>query len=185
MTHSDGGFYSALDADSEGEEGRFYTWTYAELKAVLGDSTAVFARYFQVTEEGNWEHGRNILLHDETELPADVKAQKEKLLAFRNNRIRPGLDDKILTGWNAMMIKGLTDAYGAFGENEFLDLAEKNIQFLETNLIHDGRVYRSFKNKRASTEGFLEDYACLIGAYVSLYQCTFNESYINQSQHMV
>ena len=110
------------------------------------------------------------------------KAEKEKLMEVRNRRVRPGLDDKILTGWNAMTVQGLTDAYHTFGENKFLALAEGNIRFIEENLIHEEKVYRSFKNKRSTTEGFLEDYAFLIQAYTALYQSTFNEEYIIKAE---
>src|SRR5882762_9308271 len=181
MTHTLGGFFSALDADSEGVEGKFYTWTYDEVKNVLGDQTDSFTRYFNITREGNWEHGRNILNRVEQDPATAPPDEKGKLMEARNSRVRPGLDDKILTGWNAMMIQGLTDAYGTFGEPHFLALAEANIRFIENNLIGDGKVYRSFKNKRSATGGFLEDYAFLIQAYTALYQSTFDEGYIQKA----
>jgi len=183
MTHPGGGFYSALDADSEGSEGKFYTWTYSELEEVLGEETGPFTDYFHCTREGNWEHGRNILMRNETEKPPrHFEMAKERLLKARNARVRPGLDDKILTGWNALMIKGLTDAYRAWGETEFLDVAEASIRFIEQNLIHQGRAYRSFKDKQSSTEGFLEDYAFLIQAYSSLYHSSFKEDYLDKAK---
>ncbi|CAN5234041.1 thioredoxin domain-containing protein [soil metagenome] len=183
MTHKDGGFYSALDADSEGIEGKFYSWSYDELRAVLGTETEEALEYFSATKEGNWEHQRNILLRPEhSSVKDEIKKMKEKLLASRNARIRPGLDDKILTGWNAMTVQGLLDAYKALGDEKFLTLAQKNILFLENNLISEGRAYRSYKNKRSTTEGFLEDYAFLIQAYVSLYQVTFNEEWLHKAE---
>ncbi len=186
MTNPDGGFYSALDADSEGEEGKYYTWTYDELREVLDDQTESFAAYARVTKDGNWEHGRNILLRAATEEITDrVKTAKEKLLVARSKRIRPGLDDKVLTGWNAMMIRGLTDAYKAFGEEKFLDMAVANMNFIETNLVCEGKVYRSFKNRRSATEGFLEDYAFLTEAYICLYQSTFKEDYLHHAVHWI
>ena len=182
MTNLEGGFYSALDADSEGEEGKFYTWTYPELKEALGEPLDKLAGYFHVTPDGNWEQGRNILIRTDQSQPyVDLKVEKEKLLEVRSKRIRPSLDDKILAGWNAMAIKGLTDAYCAFGEGQFLGLAIANIRFIETKLISEGKVYRSYKNKRSPTEGFLEDYAFLIQGYTALYQCTFDENYIHQA----
>ena len=193
MMHPDGGFYSALDADSEGEEGKFYTWTWEELTKVLTKHD-VTAEYYNATEQGNWEHGRNILVRSENELSflSDyninkhdldilIKAGRDKLLEARSHRIRPSLDDKVLTGWNAMMVAGLIDAYKAFGDEAFLNLAIKNITFLESQLIHEGKVYRAFKNKRSETEGFLEDYAFLIQAYAALYQVTFDERRLSQA----
>jgi len=182
MTHPGGGFYSALDADSEGVEGKFYTWTYDEVKQILGESAELLLAYYQATEQGNWEHGRNILRRDPATISSDeseeLKALKHKLYVTRRNRIRPALDDKILTGWNAMTLQGLIDAYKAFQDHQFLTLALENISFVESHLIVDGTVYRAFKNKHSATEGFLEDYAYLIQAYTSLYQVTFNEGWL-------
>ncbi|MBN8578147.1 MAG: thioredoxin domain-containing protein [Cytophagales bacterium] len=183
MRHPAGGFYSALDADSEGLEGKFYTWTEAELRAVLGAKAEKIMRFYQATTEGNWEHGRNILRRDRTTTdvePDAIKTLKTKLVAARSNRIRPGLDDKILTGWNAMTIQGLIDCYKAFQDEHFLHLALGAISFLETHLIAD-KVYRTWKDRRSDTEGFLEDYAFLIQAYTSLYQVTFNEGWLHKA----
>ena len=181
MTHPEGGFYSALDADSEGVEGKFYSWTYQELEEVLVNDTASAASYYNATEEGNWEHGRNILFRtDESE--GLTQSAKSKLLEARHKRIRPGLDDKILTGWNAMNIKGLTDAYNYFEDQQFLDLAVASLNFLEKKLMTEEKIYRAYKNKRSGTAGFLEDYAFVIQAYLSLYQCTLQEKYINQAE---
>lgn len=185
MTHQEGGFYSALDADSEGVEGKFYTWTQQELSELLGDKAPVFSEYYQVTANGNWEHGRNILhrsLTSENKIDANILTFcKQQLMLERGKGIRPGLDDKILTGWNAMTITGLVDAYHAFHDSWFLDLALQNIRFLEKKLIDEHRCYRTFKDKRNSTEGFLEDYAFLINSYISLYQATFDEGWIQKA----
>jgi uncharacterized protein len=138
--------------------------------------------YYQATEAGNWEHGRNIFRRNSATQDSDeseeLKVLKHKLLIARRNRIRPALDDKILTGWNAMTIQGLIDAYKSFQDDQFLVLALENISFLESHLIVNGKVYRAFKNKHSETEGFLEDYAYLIQAYTSLYQVTFNEGWL-------
>lgn len=194
MTHTEGGFYSALDADSEGEEGKFYTWTLNEFKDSIGSGWEMAGEYYQVTERGNWEHGRNILhvadrqrvLNNhhltEQELDIQIETANEKLLEARSHRIRPGLDDKIITGWNAMMVKGLTDAYRALGDEKFLKLALSNIVFLETGLFENGKYYRTFKDKHGQTEAFLEDYAFLIQAYTALYQVTFNETWLNKAE---
>ncbi len=182
MTHDDGGFYSALDADSEGVEGKFYTWTEAELKEVLGEKAQLIMDHYKTQPLGNWEHGRSIFIRSSDKEPDAILPLKEKLLLARNNRIHPGLDDKILTGWNAMTIIGLIDAYKVFTENHFLLLAEKSIQFIENHLIINGKLHRSFKNKSSATEGFLEDYAFMISAYIALYQATFNEAYLRKAQ---
>jgi hypothetical protein len=186
MMHPAGGFYSALDADSEGVEGKFYTWTHEELTRALGADAAVIANYYHASEAGNWEHGRNIFYRsfestgaEETE---SFAALKKKLLVIRNKRIHPGLDDKIITGWNAMTITGLTDAYKAFGDQQFLKLALDAISFLEAYLMEDGKVYRTYKNKHSDTEAFLEDYAYLIQAYAALYQVTYNEGWLHKAE---
>jgi uncharacterized protein YyaL (SSP411 family) len=186
MTHPQGGFYSALDADSEGIEGKFYTWTYGEIKNALRDQSDLAIDFYQIESEGNWEHGRNILMRKDAvvsdPLNADIKSINDQLMAVRANRIPPGLDDKVLAAWNAMTISGLVDAYKAFSDSEFLSLAEKAILFLEKNLIGNQRLYRSFKNKHSTSEGFLEDYAFLIQAYQNLYQATFNETYLRKAE---
>lgn len=184
MHHLSGGFYSALDADSEGVEGKFYTWTAEELQAILGDDTENLMQHFQATAEGNWEHGRNILRRNPQTTTAEadeIKNLKAKLLTARSKRIRPALDNKILTGWNAMLIHGLTDCYKAFQDEHFLHLALGAISFLEEKLISD-KVYRTWKGRRSETEGFLEDYAFLIQAYTSLYQVTFNEGWLYKAK---
>ena len=186
MSHPDGGFYSALDADSEGEEGKFYAWTWSELTQVLSDADPALT-YFNVTREGNWEHGRNILFRtgDDPIIwdEAQLKACKARLFETRNRRIRPGLDDKILTGWNAITIQGLLDGYRMIGESAFLDRAVRCMEFLEHNLIAEEKVFRAYKNHRSKTEAFLEDYAFLIQAYTSLYEATFDEHWIRRAEH--
>lgn len=189
MTHPEGGFYSALDADSEGVEGKFYCWTAEEIDRVLGNDAALIKEYYQVTAAGNWEHGINILTAQTDENAFIVKhalqpdswhqklqSAKQKLLAGRTNRIRPGLDDKVLTAWNAMMTVGLLDAYTAFGESRFLQAARHNLNFLEKNLCQGSTLFRSFKQRASTTHGFLDDYAYYILALSRYYQVTFDES---------
>lgn len=196
MMSDDHGFYSALDADSEGVEGKYYIWDFATLtESIVPDYAQLFADYFEIIRGGNWEHGENILkktddpekLLTEYKLTPEqfdtlLKSVKRKLLEIREKRIKPGLDDKILAGWNAMMITGLLDAYHAFSEPRFLGIAILNIQFLERNLISERKVYRSFKDKRGNTEGFLEDYAYIIQAYIKLYQANFDEQWIEKAK---
>jgi len=198
LTNPAGGFYSSLDADSEGVEGLFYVWTRTELQKLLGDEEPLAAAYYQCTGLGNWEHGRNILhrrqsdaaFADEHKLALPVLTKlvqgwQKKLLAARTHRVRPGLDDKVLTGWNALMLSGLLAAYRAFGEPEFLELALRNAAFLQQNLRHGPRLYRTWKNGRATINGFLEDYALVIEAYVSLYEATFAESWLHEAAELM
>ncbi|TGD78902.1 thioredoxin domain-containing protein [Hymenobacter wooponensis] len=194
----EGGFYSSLDADSEGEEGKFYVWTREELQEILGDEEPLATEYYSCTALGNWEHGRNILHLRESDvafaqrheltLPvlADLVAGwKKKLLGARENRVRPGLDDKILTGWNALMLQGLVDAYRAFQEPQFLELALRNATFLQQNLRRGDQLYRNYKNGQASINAFLEDYALLIQAYISLYEATFAEEWLREADTLL
>jgi hypothetical protein len=198
MTSVDGGFYSALDADSEGVEGKFYTWTKAELKEVLGEDEKIISSYFSVKEEGNWEHGNNILIRmkDDEQFLQDnaitsvqwhgvLQKTKSVLLKKRASRIRPGLDDKIITGWNAMTVCGLIDAYCVFTDEIFLDAAQKNIHFIERELMVGNKLYRSYKNKRSNTVAFLDDYGYFIQALIKLYQVTFDERWINRAAELM
>jgi uncharacterized protein YyaL (SSP411 family) len=195
LTNPEGGFYSSLDADSEGEEGKFYVWTREELQQILGDEEPLAAAYYNCTGVGNWEHGRNILHRHQTDadfaqehalephvLAKLVHGWQQQLLAARAKRMRPGLDDKVLTGWNALMLSGLIAAYRAFGEASFLELALRNAEFLQSNLRQGPRLYRTWKNGRATINGFLEDYALVIEAYISLYEATFEESWLREAE---
>jgi uncharacterized protein YyaL (SSP411 family) len=195
LTNPEGGFYSSLDADSEGEEGKFYVWTREELQQILGEEEPIAAAYYNCTGLGNWEHSRNILhrrqsdadFADEHGLELPVLAKliygwQKKLLAARAHRVRPGLDDKVLTSWNALMLSGLVAAYRAFGDAELLELALRNAEFLQQNLRHGPRLYRTWKNGRATINGFLEDYALVIEAYISLYEATFAESWLREAE---
>lgn len=199
MTSPEGGFYSALDADSEGVEGKFYTWDKKEIDEILGDNALLFNTFYEVTEDGNWEeeHINNLWIRKEKEdvaegfdisvdeLDLKLKAAREKLLAVRNKRIRPGLDDKILTSWNALMISGLCDAYQAFGDEQFLDLALQNTHFIQKNLLQqDGSLLRNYKNGTANINGFLDDYALFIEALIAVYQVTFDEKYLLNAREL-
>lgn len=198
LTSAEGAFYSSLDADSEGEEGRFYVWKYDELGKLLNDDAGLVAEYYSATAEGNWEKGNNILYrsvadiniaarHNLTlkELGDKISAVKEILLYERSKRTRPALDDKILTSWNAMMLKAYVDAYRTFDEQGFLLSAVKNAEFILQNLKkHDHRLDRNFKNGRSSINGFLDDYAFTIDAFIGLYQATFDEKWLIEAQHL-
>jgi uncharacterized protein len=195
MTSSGGGFYSALDADSEGVEGKFYVWTEADFSKTLQDQARLFSDYYNIDEKGNWEHGNNILNRsksdeafltehglDKSEWEHLLKGTKKILLRERNRRIPPGLDDKILTSWNAMMISALTDAYKAFDDRRFLKAAIHNMRFLENELMESTRIYRSFKEKRSDIPGFLDDYAFLIQSQLKLYEVTFDEYWVRRAE---
>ena len=176
-----GGFYSALDADSEGEEGKFYIWQKNEIDEVLGDGSPRFSACYDVSERGNWE-GKNILRltlkgkelftqGSEAEI-LQLEADKAKLLHRRNLRVRPHLDDKILLGWNALMISASCKAFGALGEENYRDQAVKTMAFLEEKMKGEGlfHFHHSFKEipgtrGKATIPAFLDDYAYLIEAY--------------------
>jgi len=193
MTSPEGGFYSSLDADSEGVEGKFYIWKKSEIEEALGKKTAkIFNDYYTVKSSGNWEHENNILYI--TKRPKDVarkhdmklkdleklmlKSRKD-LMKIRDKRIRPGLDDKVLTSWNALMLKGYADAYRVFGEQKFLDAALKNADFLLNNQLKEGnRLNRNYKDGKSVINAFMDDYALLIDAFVALYQATFDEKWL-------
>jgi uncharacterized protein len=196
LSSEEGGFYSALDADSEGVEGKFYVWEREEFDAVLGEQAEMLAEYFDVTPQGNWEH-HNILhreMSDENfagkydlnldDLRETIREAKEVLLEKRSHRIRPGLDDKILTGWNGIMLKGLTDAYAVFGEAKFLKMALDNAEFIESKLRKGKGLYRTYKEGKASLPGYLEDYAFVIQAYIKLYEVTFHEKWLHEADQL-
>lgn len=198
MTSPEGAFYASLDADSENVEGKFYVWKLDELKQCLGENAELMADYYSVTPTGNWEHGENIL-HITTqaediasqysisvdELYKTVLTAKKILLKERSKRIRPALDDKILTSWNALMINGYIDAFHAFEDEKYLNSALKNANFLLENLLQtDGELYRNFKNGKATIHGFLDDYAFTIKAFISIYQATFDEKWLDEAYRL-
>jgi len=198
LTDKSGGFYSSLDADSEGEEGKFYVWKKAEIDAVLTDEKVnnIFCDYYEVSKKGNWEHGNNILhrksssqktakKHGLTEekLASTIKGAEQKLMTARDKRIRPGLDDKILTSWNALMLKGYVDAYKAFGDEDYLKTAIANANFISNQMMQsDSRLNRNYKNGKSVINAFLDDYALTIDAFTALYQATLDEQWLNKAK---
>ncbi|MEO8854303.1 MAG: glycoside hydrolase family 88 protein, partial [Ginsengibacter sp.] len=194
----EGGFYSSLDADSEGKEGKFYIWKKEEIKKILGKDAPIFCDYFGITETGNWEEGENIPdirlgeknvgeKYGLTEKDLEKKIDVLKKLVFeaRAKRIRPGTDDKILTSWNALMVTGLTDAYRAFGDKEFLSLAQKTLDFLLNNMeTKEGGLNRNYKNGHANIPAFLDDYAFTINALIRFYQVSFDEKYLSKAKEL-
>ena len=198
LTSPEGGFYSALDADSEGEEGKFYIWSKEEIESVLGKDALLFIDYFNITKPGNWESDKNIPFRKTTsdgflkkheisqkELQVKIDKSRETLLKVRNKRIRPGLDDKILTSWNALMLRGYVDAYRAFGEALFLNAALKNADFIFKNIIgKNNGITRNYKNGKSSVPGMLDDYAFTISAFIDLYQATFDEKWLYKANDL-
>ena len=170
LRQPDGGFSSAEDADSEGEEGRFYVWSREEVEEVAGDDAADAIRYWGVTGAGNFE-GHNILNVAErgSRRPEAVSRAREKLFARREGRVRPGLDDKVLTGWNGMFLQALAEAAAALGRDDWMDAARANARFLLAELRReDGRLLRSWQAGRARHLGYAEDYAALLGALITM-----------------
>ncbi|MCA0235961.1 MAG: thioredoxin domain-containing protein [Bacteroidetes bacterium] len=196
MTHPEGGFYSALDADSEGVEGKFYVWEQAEIEAALGANAELFCAFYGVTPEGNWEE-KNILWRPETleafaarenmevdDLKKRLAAGREKLLAVRTTRIRPGLDDKILLGWNALMCSGYVAAYRALQEESWCAVAVRNMDFLLEKFQSDtgDTLLHTWKDGHVQYDAFLEDYAFLIAALIDLYEITFDLNYLRHAE---
>ncbi|PWS29889.1 thioredoxin domain-containing protein [Pedobacter paludis] len=199
MTSPNGLYYSALDADSEGIEGKFYVWDKNEFDQILGEDSALIGEYYNVTEDGNWEEEQtNILrktLNDDDLISKyninletlfdKVKVAKTKLMEVRSKRIRPGLDDKCLTAWNAMMIKALVDAGSVLNHNVYLEKASASASFILSNLkTENGGLYRNYKNGKASITGFLDDYAFTIEALIALYESDFNEDWLKEAKDL-
>ena len=194
-----GAFYSALDADSEEEEGKFYVWNEAELKLLIREDFDIFKDYYNINNKGFWEHENYILLRRETkqkiakkhkisvaDLETKITSWKKILMKERDKRIRPGLDDKSLTSWNALMLKGYIDAYITFGEKHHLDIALKNANFIANiQLQSDGKLWHSYKDERSTINAYLEDYSITISAFINLYEATFNEKWLNLSEQMM
>lgn len=196
MLHPQGGFFSALDADSEGVEGKFYTWSYAEVKEILKEDTEIFCTFFDITVEGNFEH-TNILwrktnerkfmdLHklSYAELKKILQRGKTKLLAVRNKRIRPQLDDKILLSWNSLMNTALSKAFAATGNHHYRELAKKNMDFLLSEFFQkdSNDFFHTWKNGKAKHPAFLDDYAYLIQALIHLQVITTETSYLERAK---
>jgi uncharacterized protein YyaL (SSP411 family) len=193
LTSPQGGFYSSLDADSEGREGRFYTWELDELRRVLEEQAESFESAYGISASGNWE-GRSVLQRqvEDAGLAAHfglTQAQvlekladcHARLLAARSKRIRPATDDKVLTAWNGLMLASLAEAGAAFADAGLLGLAARNADFLLTRLCPDGSLRHAWRDGQAGQEVFLEDYAALILGLLALYQADFNPRWFEQT----
>ena len=203
LNANNGAFYSSLDADSKNEnneleEGVFYTWTKQELKALIKDYK-LFANYYNVNTTGFWENDLYVLIRDQSvtefakknkltkdELKQKIADWKSTLTLARNKRNKPNLDDKILTSWNALMLQGYIDAFRAFDDNEYLYKAVKIAEFLVKNQLRgDGGLNRNFKNGKSTINGYAEDYATVIQAFISLHEVTLNEKWLLLSKKIM
>jgi len=198
LTDPAGGFYSTEDADSEGEEGKFYVWTPKEIEAVLGSAAEIFSYVYDVTEPGNFE-GHNILNlpkpietcakikhRDLAELRAELAVGRTKLLKVRDARVRPGRDDKVLVAWNGLMIDALARAAGALNEPRYLAAAVKAADFILRDMRRDdGRLLHTWRAGTAKYDAYLDDYAAIANALVSLYEATFDERCIDEAVRLV
>jgi hypothetical protein len=195
MTDTSGGFYSTQDADSEGEEGKFFVWTTEEITAGLGEEDAkLFCRYFDVTEQGNFE-GHNIL-HVDNDLASIAKVTHvtperlqqalmrgmEILFFEREKRIKPFRDEKMLTAWNGLMLRSFAEAAQALGREDYLAVAIKNAEFVLSQLYKDGRLLRTHKDGVSKLNGYLEDYAYLADGWLSLYEASFDVRWFNEAR---
>ena len=188
MRHGDGGFYSSQDADSEGEEGKFYVWSADEVRDILGDDASLFMQVYDVTDGGNWEEQNILRLSirasdvaaqsalDEAEIKVRIAAARRKLYEVRSKRIWPGLDDKVLTAWNGLMLGAFAEAAQALDRTDYRDIATANAEFLHATMrADDGRLLRTWKaGSQAKYNAYLEDYAFLADGLLALYQTTFD-----------
>jgi uncharacterized protein YyaL (SSP411 family) len=203
LSDESGGFYSSLDADSfnaegELEEGAYYVWKEQELDSVLGEDFTVFRDYYNINSYGLWEEGNYVLIRDKskaeiaqkhgltiTDLDTKISEALQKLKLVRDQRPKPRLDDKILTSWNGLMLKGLVDAHRYLQNENFLKKALKNAEFIEREMVKpDGTLFRNHKNGKSTINAFLDDYATLIEAYIGLYEVTFEEKWLMRAKEL-
>jgi uncharacterized protein YyaL (SSP411 family) len=199
MTASSGGFYSTQDADSEGEEGKFFVWTPAEVEQLLGSADArLFNLYYDVTVRGSFE-GHNILHVDKKaqaiadsgagvsldELKQALARGRSKLFAAREQRIKPNRDEKVLTAWNGMMLTSFAEAARYLKRSDYLQIAQNNARFLLQELMPDGRLLRTWKDGRAHLKAYLEDYACLAEGLLALYEADFDPTWFKAAQNLM
>ena len=203
MTAANGAFYSSLDADSlteegELEEGAYYVYTKEELTLLLKDDFLLFQEYYNINSFGKWENQNYVLIRDKADseilndfsitsetLRNKKKAWKQLLLEYRNKRSKPRLDDKTLTSWNALMLKGYVDAYKAFGKEEYRAAAIRNAEFIATSQLQpNGALNHNFKDGKSNINGYLEDYATVIESYIALYEVTLDNKWLQISKDL-
>ena len=193
-----GGFYSTQDADSEGVEGKFFVWEPSEIEDIIGDENAeIFCEYYDITPHGNFE-GESILhvqtpsnifarklRMDQNELNALLADGRQKLFAEREKRIKPGLDDKILTSWNGIMIRGMAMGYQLTGNREYLTACEKSAEFVITTLTQEnGLLYRTYRAGKSHLNAYLEDYSYFIAGLIALYEASFNPKWLSEAERL-
>jgi uncharacterized protein YyaL (SSP411 family) len=203
MTDAEGGFYSAQDADSEGVEGKFFVWSLSEIQEILGEAdAALFAAFYDVTPHGNWEE-TNILhvIRDAQTVARDFGLSLEEtaerldgsrvtLWQAREKRIKPGLDDKVITAWNGLMLAGLAECAAIFERTDFLEIAVRNAAFVLSQMTYRDsennlRLYRTWRNGQAKGNGFLEDYACYAEGLLWLYEATADPQWLDASDALL
>lgn len=186
MLDESGGFYSTQDADSEGEEGKFFVWTPEDIEAVLGDRSTAFCEHFDITAAGNFE-GKNILNINDgnpTSGGSVFDAERALLFAEREKRIKPGRDEKVLTAWNGLMMAAFADAAAVLGNEEYLNIANRNAEFIARELTVDGRLLRTWKDGRAKLNGYVEDYANVIDGLLVLFQASGDLRYVEEAKRL-
>ena len=190
MLHSEGGFYSTQDADSEGEEGKFFIWSPQEINAILGEEAGeIFARIYDVSDFGNFE-GKNILhpilsleqasklfRKDVREIAALVADSKEKLFHEREKRIKPFRDEKIITSWNGLVLSGLAEAINISPKRAYVESANRTVQFIFSKMFRDGHLLHTYKDGKAKLLGYLDDYAFLAVGLLDVYETTFDRTH--------
>jgi len=184
LRHPEGGFFSSEDADSEGVEGKFYVWTPDEIRSVLGPAADAVIDYYGVTEHGNFE-GTNILHVVREDRPSGLEEAKQELFEARSERVRPGLDDKVVTAWNGLAIRALAEAGATLEDGRYLQLAADTAVFVLENLSAESHLMRSWRQGRTSVRGFLDDHASMIVGLFSLYEATGNERWYQEAMGLM
>ncbi len=203
FTTDEGAFYSSYDADSDNaegelEEGAFYVWTKEALENLLGEDFSLFSSYYNINDFGLWEHNNYVLIKTEADdafatknnmsleaLSEKINSWKKILQAEREKRAKPRLDDKALTSWNALMLQGYIDAFRVFKNQEYLNAALKSANFILNNQLRsDGGLNHSYKDKKSTINGYLEDYASVIEAFLDLYEVTFDEQWLRTAKQL-
>lgn len=197
LANGEGGYYSSVNADSEGEEGKYYVWTADEFKKALSSSeAALLSKYYNIESNGNWEEGKNILHRNTSfeefakknnipppQFKETLKKAGKKLLSQREKRIRPSIDDKSLTAWNALMVDAYLDAFLALGKKDYLGKAVETAEFLDKKMLKsDSSLWRNYRAGKTGVNAFLDDYSLLSRAYLNLYQVNFDVKWLEKAK---
>ncbi len=198
MLAQGGGYYSSVNADAEEGEGEYYIWKADELKKILGADNQLLLEYFNVSEKGNWQQQKNVLYINQTASTFAIRKNmliedfrkylanaKSKMLSARNERKKPTVDTKIVTAWNAILLKGYADAYAAFGDPVYLQKAMACAGFIERNILgKEGSLKRIYKDGKANIEGFLDDYAWTAAAFIRLYEVSLEQKWMDAAKNI-